>query len=103
MNKHEQNIKVLLKYKANINLVDKRNQTALMKGNHILIILSLLTILYWYFRSKKRDPIVTTEYNTNTHFPTIYNNTMNIHIWLNKFEEYLDANKIQSEKTNRKQ
>jgi hypothetical protein len=55
-------------------------------------------ILYVLWKKlNKLEQADTKPSNKNTS-PTIYNNTMSIHVWLNELSEYLESNKLKTVK-----
>ncbi len=59
----------------------------------LFVTLIILFYVFWIIIQKVRK---IDQNKSTTHVstaPTIYNNTMNIHVWLNEFSDYLDTRK----------
>ncbi len=67
-------------------------------GLDTTFVIAITMILYVLWKKlNKLEQADTKPSNKNTS-PTIYNNTMSIHVWLNELSEYLESNKLKTVK-----
>jgi hypothetical protein len=64
----------------------------------LFVTLIILFYVFWIIIQKVRKIDLNKSTTNVSTAPTIYNNTMNIHVWLNEFSDYLDTRKTTSDK-----
>ena len=72
------------------------NRFSIIFNAAVLIAISMILYVLW----KKLNKLEQTEAkpSNKSTSPTIYNNTMSIHVWLSEFSDYLESNKLKTDK-----